>query len=136
MTLSATPGKRVAPHEEKTMAEEKLTGGCHCGALRFETEADLSRAIECNCSICSKKGLMLTFTARDKFTLTEGADKAQSYKFNRHVIDHRFCPACGVQPFAYGQMPDGTLMAAINVRCVDDVDLPALHPAPFDGRSK
>lgn len=118
------------------MTEKTYRGGCHCGAVRFEAEADLSgMVIECNCSHCEKKGLILTFTPREKFRLVSGEDKLTEYLFNKHQIAHRFCSVCGAQPFAYGEMPDGTKTAAINLRCIDGIDLSGLEPQKIDGRS-
>ena len=118
------------------MPEAKsYTGGCHCCAVRYEVQADLSQVIECNCSICSKKGSLLTFVTRDKFKLVSGEASLKDYQFNHKVIHHLFCTTCGIASFANGVMPDGTRMAAINVRCLDGVDLAAIKPTPFDGRS-
>lgn len=114
---------------------QTVTGGCHCGAVRFEAKADLSQAMECNCSHCEKKGFILTFTPRANFTLTKGEGVTGEYLFNKKAISHRFCKTCGVQPFAYGKTPDGAEMAAINLRCVDGIDIAALSPAKVDGRS-
>jgi hypothetical protein len=114
---------------------ETQSGGCHCGAVRFTATGDFSSVMECNCSHCSKKGFLLAFMPRADFTLTEGADKVSEYRFNRHVIAHMFCQVCGVQPYGLGKGPDGSEMAAINVRCVDDVDLGALKRTPYDGAS-
>jgi len=118
------------------MPETKTyTGGCHCGAVRYEATADLSNVISCNCSICSRKGSLLTFVPREHFKLLSGADAQTDYQFGRKVIHHMFCKTCGIGSYALGAMPDGTKMAAINVRCLDGVDLAALKPTPFDGRS-
>ncbi|MPZ55415.1 MAG: GFA family protein [Rhizobiales bacterium] len=114
---------------------QTLAGGCHCGAVRYEAEADLGQTMACNCSHCEKKGFILTFTPVEKFRLLAGEEKLAEYRFNKHAITHRFCTACGVQAFAIGVAPDGKPMAAINVRCVDGVDLAALKPQKFDGRS-
>lgn len=114
---------------------QKVTGGCHCGAVRFEATADISTVMECNCSHCSKKGFLLTFTPAENFSLLSGEDVLTEYKFNKKAISHLFCARCGVQPFGRGKGPDGTEMAAINVRCVDDVDLAALDRKPIDGKS-
>lgn len=108
-------------------------GGCHCGAVRFRCEADLSTVIECNCSHCSKKGLLLVFQPRSQFTLERGEDSLTEYRFNKRVIAHQFCKVCGVQPFAFGADPKGGEMAAINVRCLDGVDLTALNRVAYDG---
>ena len=118
------------------MGEAKTyTGGCHCGEVRYEVKADLGNVIACNCSICTKRGLLLTFTPASEFTLLSGQDRMKDYQFNKKAIHHLFCPTCGVESFARGSMPDGTEMVAVNVRCLDDIDVGTLKPAPFDGKN-
>jgi hypothetical protein len=114
---------------------EKHKGPCHCGAVRYEAEVDLGHTITCNCSICQKRGSLLTFTPVDKFTLLQGEDAQTVYHFNKHVIDHLFCKTCGILSYARGRTPDGRQMIAINVRCLDDVDIAMLTPQAVDGRS-
>ena len=111
------------------------TGSCHCGKVRFAVEGEIDQVIECNCSHCSRKGFLLWFVPRGALTVTAGDEAMTSYRFNKHVIDHRFCPTCGCQPFGLGRMPDGTETAAINVRCLEDVELDTLKRVPVDGRS-
>jgi hypothetical protein len=118
------------------MAEQHYSGGCQCGAVRFEVDVDIDNAIACNCSRCGKTGTILSFTPFGKFTLESGADSLTEYLFNRHVIRHQFCKVCGVQPFARGAMPDGTPMAAINIRCLDGIDANQLNPKKFEGRNR
>jgi len=114
---------------------KKVTGGCHCGAVRFAAEVDLGRTLQCNCTYCEKKGFLLTFTPAENFAVTAGADRLTEYRFNRNVIAHQFCSRCGVQAFSFGKGPDGKAMAAVNTRCIDGIELAALSPQPFDGRS-
>ena len=111
-----------------------LTGSCHCGAVTFEVDGEVGKVIECNCSHCSRKGLLLAFFPRDALRTTQGADHLATYTFNKHVIEHRFCPTCGVQPFSYGRMPDGTEMAAVNARCLEDFDLDGVERKQVNGR--
>jgi hypothetical protein len=111
------------------------TGGCHCGKVRYEAQVDLSQVMECNCSICSKKGLLIAPVPPDRFKLLSGEQSLQDYQFNKHVIHHHFCKECGVEAFARGKAPDGKEMIAVNVRCLDDVDVAALTPKAFDGKS-
>jgi hypothetical protein len=119
------------------MPEPKTcTGSCHCGAVRFGATLDLSNVIECNCSHCERKGLLLAFTAPAQFTLRSGETDLTEYRFNKKVIQHLFCRHCGVEPFARGQMPDGTPMMAINVRCLEGLEIDSLKRKPFDGRSQ
>jgi hypothetical protein len=110
------------------------SGSCHCGAVRFTVEGGMDQVIECNCSHCSRKGLLLWFVPCGALSIDAGADTLATYTFNKHVIQHRFCPACGCQPFAVGRMPDGSETAAINVRCLDDVDLGSIERTPVNGR--
>ena len=111
-------------------------GGCHCGAVAYEAEVDLSAPVmECNCSHCAKKGFLLTFIPADAFTLKTDRSALSEYRFNKKHIAHLFCATCGVQSFAEGAMPDGSEVRAINVRCLDGVDLGALTVTPVDGKS-
>ena len=79
---------------------------------------------------------MLAFAPESQFKLLSGSDNLTEFKFNKHLIDHKFCATCGVQSFATGTQPKtGARMAAINVRCVDGIDIDALQGRKVDGRS-
>ncbi len=110
-------------------------GSCHCGKIAFEVEGDYSEALECNCSHCSRKGFLLWFVPRDKLTLKTPESNLSEYTFNKHKIRHQFCAACGTQPFAFANGPDGKPTAAINIRCLEDVNLEKVKRKPFDGKS-
>jgi hypothetical protein len=111
------------------------TGSCHCGKVKFEVEGKIDGAMACNCSICSRKGSLLWFVPRDALKLLSSQSDLASYTFNKHVIQHRFCSTCGIHPFGEGTDPKGNRMAAINLRCIDGVDLDALKIQHFDGRA-
>ncbi|MGH7864020.1 MAG: GFA family protein [Candidatus Binataceae bacterium] len=115
---------------------QKYNGGCHCGKVRFEVTADLTRgAMECNCSLCSKTGNLGAFAPADQFKLLSGADSLSDYQFAKKSIHHLFCRICGVRSFSRGVTPDGREMCGINVRCLDGVDISHLNINQFDGRS-
>ena len=114
---------------------QKHSGGCHCGRVRFDVSIDLSQpAIVCNCSICGKTGTMLRFVPESEFTLLQGEDALTDYQFNSKSIHHLFCSTCGIRSFARGVDPKGNRMAAINVRCLDDVELEQVPTTFFDGK--
>lgn len=110
------------------------SGSCHCGAVKFTAQGDSHETIECNCSHCSRKGFLLWFIPRDSFALTAGEEQLTTYTFNKHTIQHQFCSLCGCQPFGLGTGPDGTAMAAINVRCLEDIDLAQIKRVPVNGK--
>jgi hypothetical protein len=111
------------------------TGGCHCGQVRYDATVDLSRVMSCNCSICSKRGALWTFVAPEQFALRAGEQALIDYQFYKKRFHHLFCPDCGVESFARGTTPDGNDVVAINVRCLDHVELGSLTLTPFDGKS-
>ena len=112
------------------------TGGCHCGAVRYRVAAKLEGAMTCNCSICQKTGTMLTFVPAASFELLSGQQVLTDYQFGRKSIHHLFCSTCGVRSFGRGRGPDGSEMVAVNVRCLDGVDLATVPVKTFDGRSR
>jgi hypothetical protein len=111
------------------------TGSCHCGEITFQVEGAPEQVVECNCSHCSRKGYLLWFVPRDKFKLAR-ASKLATYMFNKHVIKHHFCPKCGCAPFGFGVGPSGEPTAAVNVRCLEGIEISSLKRVPFDGRSR
>jgi hypothetical protein len=111
------------------------TGSCHCGQVRFQVEGEVDSALACNCSICSRKGSLLWFVPREKLQLLTPEDAAATYLFHKHVIRHRFCPNCGIHPYGEGTGPDGTKMAAINIRTLENFDFASVPVKQFDGRS-
>jgi len=110
-------------------------GSCHCGKVRYQVEGDIGEVTECNCSICRRRGHLLWFVPREKLHLSTPESDLSTYTFNKHRIRHRFCPTCGSATFGEGSDSKGNKMAAINVRCLEDVDLPTLKIKQFDGRS-
>ena len=113
----------------------KFNGSCHCGGIAFDVEGEIEGAVACNCSMCQRKGSLLWFVPREKLQLRTPEDAASTYTFNKHVIKHRFCPVCGIHPYGEGKDPKGQAMAAINIRCLKEIDLSAIPVQNFDGRS-
>lgn len=118
------------------MADVKTyKGSCHCGSVQYEASTDLQKVMQCNCSICSRAGYLLTFVAAEQFKLLAGEGKLSDYQFNKKRVHHVFCSNCGVRSFGHGIGPGGKEMYAVNVRCLDGVDVSGLQITPFDGKS-
>ena len=111
-------------------------GSCHCGRIAFTLEGDIGQVIDCNCSMCRRRGALLAFFPRSAMTLSTPESDIATYTFNKHAIRHRFCETCGVGPFGEGTHPKtGEATVAINVRCLPGVDLASLTVIPYDGAS-
>ena len=109
----------------------RYSGGCHCGAVRFNVEAPEDVEVEdCNCSICRMTGFLHLIVPKSKFTLLSGEQNLSLYTFNTGVAKHYFCKTCGIKPFYIPRSnPDGV---DVNVRCLD-VPPRNLRIVPFDG---
>ncbi|TFZ04022.1 GFA family protein [Ramlibacter humi] len=114
----------------------KYRGSCHCGNVAYEAEGEIKSAMACNCSICQRKGSLLWFIPRPQLKLQTPDENAATYEFNKHLIKHRFCKVCGIHPYAEAVGPDGQPMAAVNVRCLEGIDLEKVPVTHYDGRSR
>ena len=113
----------------------KHRGSCHCGRVAFEVTGDIDSGLACNCSICQRKGSLLWFVPRDRMQLLTPEAAASRYTFNTHKITHRFCAICGIHPYAEAIDPKGVPTAAINLRCIEGLDLKSIPVHEYDGRS-
>lgn len=112
---------------------ETHRGSCHCGDVVFRVEADLVEAtiLECNCSICRRKGFLHLIVDSDRFELEEGRGSLSTYRFGTETAVHAFCETCGIHPFYRPRSHPEDV--DVNVRCLPDVDLEALEVDAFDG---
>lgn len=113
----------------------RLEGGCHCGAVRFGVDLpdqDVLEALDCNCSVCAKKGFLHLIVPEARFTLLAGEEALTEYRFQTRVARHLFCRTCGIHAFYRPRShPDRW---DVNVRCLDGNVLPRFRITPFDGR--
>ena len=114
------------------ITDRVVTGGCHCGGVRFRVRLWSTSALECNCSICRKKGFINLIVAAEDFELLQGEELLSSYRFNTKVAEHRFCKVCGIHPFSRPRSHPGSF--DVNARCLDD-GYEFLSIEPFDGEN-
>ena len=109
------------------------SGGCHCGAIRFEVEApERIESGDCNCSICTKSGYLHLIVPKSRFKLLQGESELSTYTFRTGVAKHHFCRTCGIKSFYIPRSnPDGY---DVNVRCLEP-EPKEITIEPFDGRN-
>lgn len=110
------------------------TGSCHCGAVRFEVRTALTPAVRCNCSLCKRRGALMSpvFDAAE-LRIVEGEKELALYQFNTRAARHFFCRTCGVYPFH--QTRKDAALWRVNIGCLDGVDPYALQTSVADGAS-
>jgi hypothetical protein len=112
----------------------KISGGCHCGAVRFSAEVPESvEVLDCNCSICAKTGFRHLIVPHGDFALESGRDALVSYKFGTGAADHLFCRTCGVKSFYQPRSHRDSW--SVNLNAVDDASDLAIAFSSFDGRN-
>jgi hypothetical protein len=111
-------------------------GGCHCGAVRFQVDLDLSAGgSRCNCSICSKIPNLTTVVPPAAFAVTAGADALGEYAWGGKTGTRYFCTRCGVHCFLRGSLPQlGGAYVSVTLNCLDEVDPSTLAVVHWDGR--
>lgn len=108
------------------------SGGCHCGRVRFEVRGEPRELLDCNCSVCARKGYLHWIVERRDFRLLTPWEALAEYRFGTRTARHLFCPVCGVHSFYVPRShPEGY---SVNARCVDGLDPSALPSRAFDGR--
>ena len=101
--------------------------------MRFEVTTDLETVSDCNCSICTKKGILHLIVTPDRFRLLRGEGDLTTYRFNTGVARHTFCRHCGIHPFYVPRSDPDKI--DVNARCLDGIDPATLVRVQFDGRN-
>ena len=111
------------------------TGGCHCGAVRFQVEIDASQGSRCNCSICNKISQLGAIVKPGAFKLLAGEDSISQYVWGHQVSRRSFCKHCGVHCYGAGHLPElGGDFMSINLNTLDEVDPIDVKVTYWDGR--
>ena len=95
---------------------------CHCGAIEAEINSpeNLSKILRCNCSLCKRKGAVMSMVNNDDFKITKGLDKLSLYKFHTKVAKHYFCSICGI--YTHHNPRSNPAMTGFNLGCVDEIN--------------
>jgi hypothetical protein len=108
-------------------------GGCHCGRVRFRVRVTEHRAVDCNCSICRKKGFLHLIVPPEQFTLLQGEDALTTYRFNTQTAHHQFCRFCGIHAFYHPRSHPQNI--DVNIRCLEGSVLSLFEIEAFDGEN-
>ena len=115
-----------------SMTTQTYTGACHCGAVRFEADLDLTQpSFRCNCSICRRTRFWPAVATPDRFRLLAGQSDLTEYLFNTRKNQHFFCRHCGVRAFGIGNETPIGKMIGVNIGCLEGVSEQTLSKIPI-----
>ena len=116
------------------MTKQKVSGGCHCGRVKFEVKVDSHVVVHhCDCSICELTGFIHLIAPAKDFNLLSGASDLGEYQFNTGTAKHLFCKVCGVKSFYVPRSnPDGY---SVNLRCLQLPDSISITEKSIDGKN-
>ncbi len=117
------------------MSKKTYHGSCHCGAVKYKAKMDLAMLVQCNCSICSKKGTIHQRISPEDFELLLGEDDLTLYQFDSKEAKHLFCKHCGIHSFSHPRFDPSKI--TINVRTLDDYEVQTAEYdlKEFDGQN-
>jgi hypothetical protein len=110
-------------------------GSCHCGRVRFELTAEIDHVRVCDCSICRRRGALIIRVDEADLRLLTPLAELTLYQWGSFTAKDYFCPTCGVLSFRRPSHPTQGELArgvrpfegwAVNVRCLEGVDVDAL----------
>tara|TARA_Y100000768_G_scaffold382271_1_gene362311 strand:+ start:427 stop:792 length:366 start_codon:yes stop_codon:yes gene_type:complete len=95
---------------------------CHCGEIEAEinTTSNLSKVIRCNCSICKRKGAIMSMVKNEDFKIVKGEDKIKLYQFHSKTAKHYFCINCGI--YTHHNPRINPALTGFNVGCIEGID--------------
>ena len=95
---------------------------CHCGAIEAEInyQKNLKKILRCNCSLCKRKGAVMSMVKNEDFKIIKGADKLKLYQFHTKVAKHYFCSICGI--YTHHNPRSNPSVTGFNLGCIDEVD--------------
>jgi hypothetical protein len=120
-----------------------ISGSCHCGKTAFRIEGELpENLIQCTCSFCSKRGALWAHYQPSQFQVTTSAADDATYRWNKKLLAHHFCPVCGCGTFTEspaferdGSWDKITRRIIVNARLFDDFDAAAAPVVVIDGKN-
>ena len=95
-------------------------GSCHCGSVKFSVKTDLSKVVQCNCSICKRKNAKMNLVPKDAITITHGEENLTIYQFGTNIAKHFFCKICGI--YTHHQRKSDPNGIGVNLGCLDELD--------------
>ena len=114
------------------MAAKTYSGSCHCGAVKYTANIDLSKgAGRCNCTFDRKIRSWGAFIKPEDFNLISGKESLKEYHKHEQAPSKFFCKNCGVYIYATGDAEwMGGPFVTVYISSLDDATPEELAATP------
>ena len=95
---------------------------CHCGGVEIEVNVpdQYEKLMRCNCSLCKRKGAIMTPVGHDDIKVIKGQDLLKLYQYHTKVAEHYFCSKCGIYTHS-NPRSNHDKVYMLNVACIEGV---------------
>ena len=94
---------------------------CHCGQVEAQINIEkIDKFLKCNCSICKRKGAVMSMVKNEDFRIIKGKQMLKIYQFHTKVAKHYFCSNCGI--YTHHNPRSNPAMTGFNLGCIEEVD--------------
>lgn len=95
---------------------------CHCKQVEAEINIpdNFEKVLRCNCSLCKRKGAVMSMVKNEDFKITKGQNKLKLYQFHTKVAKHYFCSVCGI--YIHHHPRSNPTMTGFNLGCIDEIN--------------
>jgi len=111
-----------------------LKGSCHCGSVKFEVNSKLKDLRRCNCSICSRKGFVMSTASSDELKIISGETYLNKYQWNTEIAEHYFCSKCGIN--THHKRRSDPKQYGYNIACIEGFEMSWIKDAPYVDNTK
>jgi hypothetical protein len=106
----------------------KLTGACHCGAVRLEAFRMPRQLTDCNCGVCRRYGALWAYCSQTTARVVSARGATRAYRRRAGGIAFHHCVRCGcLTHYAIGRR------LALNARMLAPEQLAGVRVRRLDG---
>ena len=110
---------------------KKLT--CHCGGIEIHVKLPgqgFEKLMRCNCSLCKRRGYIMTPISPENFKLIKGHDLITLYQYHTKVAQHYICSNCGIHTHSNPRI--NPKLYGLNVACIESINRFELKNVPVN----
>ena len=112
-----------------------IHASCHCGAVKLEVPSAPENVASCNCSICSKIGVLWSYYSPKEVQITTPRENIDTYIWGDKMLQFCRCKTCGCTTHWESILDEEYDRMGVNARMMSGIDLENIPLRKIDGAS-